>query len=383
MAVPGAGMVIVPLNARHTDAELDYALADSGAKIVFSARELSGSRRSPIEVIDFEDGYDAMLAQSEPVDIPDLDFDSTLAGLFYTGGTTGASKGVMLTHRNLIANAFHFGMCWPFTPDTTWLIAAPLFHAAGSIAVLATVWNGGHHVILPSFDAGAALDLIERHGVTSTLVVPDDAGRDDRSAVQPAPGRVHARLHRTWRIAMRGRDAASRATMHSRTRSCCMCTARPRRLRSRRCFLTKSASSTPTAPARAGKPQSASTSRSWTHDGRVVPAGVVGEVVVRGPQRDGRLLEQARRRPRPRSSTAATGPAISATRTTTGYLFLVDRAKDMIVTGGENVYSTEVEDALYLHPAVLEAAVYGIPDARGARPCTPPSSLDGRSARTS
>jgi long-chain acyl-CoA synthetase len=96
MAVPGAGMVIVPLNARHTDAELEYALADSGAKVVFSARDLRELSLS-VDVVDMEAGYEALLAAADPEDIPDQDFDSTLAGLFYTGGTTGASKGVMLT----------------------------------------------------------------------------------------------------------------------------------------------------------------------------------------------------------------------------------------------------------------------------------------------
>ena len=78
----------------------------------------------------------------------------------------------MLTHRNLVANAFHYQVFAPFRPETCWLIVAPLFHAAGSIAVLATVWHAGRHVVLPAFDPAAALDLIERHGVTDTLVVP-------------------------------------------------------------------------------------------------------------------------------------------------------------------------------------------------------------------
>ena len=78
----------------------------------------------------------------------------------------------MLTHRNLLANALHFQACWTFGPETRWLIVAPLFHAAGSIAVLATVWNGGEQIVLPAFEPGAALDLIARHRVTATLVVP-------------------------------------------------------------------------------------------------------------------------------------------------------------------------------------------------------------------
>ncbi|HEX2105551.1 MAG TPA: AMP-binding protein [Solirubrobacteraceae bacterium] len=78
--------------------------------------------------------------------------EDDLAGLFYTGGTTGGSKGVMLTRRNLVANATHLQLCWPFGPETCRLVTAPLFHLAGSIAVLSTVWNAGRHVVLSTFD---------------------------------------------------------------------------------------------------------------------------------------------------------------------------------------------------------------------------------------
>src|SRR5437870_3657428 len=177
-AIPGAGMAIVPLNARHTEPELRYALEDSGARVVFSGVGDPGLSDVVEHVIDLGDGYEALLAASEPADFDDGDDggEDQLAGLFYTGGTTGASKGVMLTHRNLIANAMHFAMCWPFTPETRWLVAAPLFHAAGSIAVLSTVWNAGQQIVLPGFDPAAALDLIEQHGVTSTLLVPTMLG---------------------------------------------------------------------------------------------------------------------------------------------------------------------------------------------------------------
>ena len=93
---------------------------------------------------------------------PDDRDEDDLAGIFYTGGTTGSPKGVMLTHGNLIANAFAFMACWPFTRETSWLVVAPLFHAAGTIGALATVWAGGEHVVLGPFDAGRFLDLVER-----------------------------------------------------------------------------------------------------------------------------------------------------------------------------------------------------------------------------
>jgi long-chain acyl-CoA synthetase len=171
-AVPGAGMALVPLNQRHTAAELRYALEDSGAKVLF-AGDVADIPPGVVEsVIDLEDGYESLLAGAPAADFPDDLPADTLAGLFYTGGTTGAAKGVMLTHRNLVANALHFQVSSPFGPDTCWLIVAPMFHAAGSIAVLATVWHAGRQVVLPAVDPGVALDLIEAERVTATLVVP-------------------------------------------------------------------------------------------------------------------------------------------------------------------------------------------------------------------
>ena len=106
-AVPGSGMVLVPLNQRHTDAELRYALEDAGAKALFAGRAAANLPPCVRHVIDLGDGYERLLAAAEPADFPDHVGEEDLAGLFYTGGTTGASKGVMLTHRNLVANAMH------------------------------------------------------------------------------------------------------------------------------------------------------------------------------------------------------------------------------------------------------------------------------------
>jgi long-chain acyl-CoA synthetase len=171
-AVPGAGMVLVPLNSRHAVPELRYALEDSGAKVLFSARGAEGLDDIVEHVVDLDAGYEVLLAANSPEEFSSDVDDSTLAGLFYTGGTTGASKGVMLTHGNLVANAMHLQACWTCSAETRWMIAAPLFHAAGSLAILATVWNAGRHVVVPAFDAARVLDEIERHGVTHVTVVP-------------------------------------------------------------------------------------------------------------------------------------------------------------------------------------------------------------------
>src|SRR4051794_2289495 len=181
-AVPGAGLVVVPLNQRHSDAELRYALEDSGAKALFAGRPVADLPDCVSTVVDMGDGYEDLLAGASPVDFPDGLGEEDLAGLFYTGGTTGAAKGVMLTHRNLVANAMHMQLAWPFSPQTCWLVVAPLFHAAGAIAVLSTVWNAGRHVLLAAFDPAAVLALVERGRGTAPpvgarMVLARHAGR--------------------------------------------------------------------------------------------------------------------------------------------------------------------------------------------------------------
>ena len=210
-AVPGAGMVLVPLNQRHTAAELAYALEDSGAKVLFAGSGVDYPEGVVERVIDLDEGYESLLADGTPAAFPDRLPDDSVAGLFYTGGTTGAAKGVMLTHRNLTANALHFQASFPFRDDTRWLVAAPLFHAAGSIAVLAIVWHAGGHVVLPAFDPGAALDLIERGWGDGHPPGADDARRAHRGTARPTPGGVDAPVDQPrWR-AGRDRDAPPRA----------------------------------------------------------------------------------------------------------------------------------------------------------------------------
>ncbi|HTU98857.1 MAG TPA: AMP-binding protein [Solirubrobacteraceae bacterium] len=362
-AVPGAGMVLVPLNQRHTASELAYALEDSGARVLFVASGIDYPDGIVEHVIDLGEGYEALLAGAPAAEFPDALPGDTMAGLFYTGGTTGAAKGVILTHRNLVANAFHFQAQFAFRPDTSWLVAAPLFHAAGSIAVLATVWHGAGHVMLPVFDAAAALELIETHRVTATLVVPTMlAALGEEQLARP-------REVSSLRLLSHGGSPVATETLR----------------RARDAFpgaeLMHLYGTTETAPiatimaheeALLDAPQARSCGQPAIgvevrvlddETGQTAAAGVVGEVLIRGENVMAGYWNKAE----------ATAAAVLDGWYRTGdlgymderaFLYLVDRAKDMIVTGGENVYSTEVEEVLYGHPAVLEAAVFGIPDAR-------------------
>jgi long-chain acyl-CoA synthetase len=358
--VPGGGMVLVPLNSRHTVAELRYALEDSGTRVLFSGRGSDGLDDVVEHVIDLDEGYEKLLADAQPAEIDLGVAEATLAGLFYTGGTTGAAKGVMLTHRCLIANTFHYFAICPFTVDTRWLVVAPMFHLAGSMAVLPTVWNAGHHALLPVFDASGALDLVERHRMTATIAVPTMlAAMNEEQLVRP-------------------RDVSSlRYIVHGGSPSATE-TLRRAHLAFPEAELIEIYGATETAPIATvhrhkeqlldtprvrscGQPAVGVDVDVVTAEGEPAPPGDVGEVVVRGPN----VMAGYWQKPNQTAEALVDGwyhTGDLGYRDEQSYVYLVDRAKDMIVTGGENVYSTEVEDVLYRHPAVLEAAVFGVPD---------------------
>jgi long-chain acyl-CoA synthetase len=364
-AVPGAGMVLVPLNQRHTAAELAYALQDSGARVLFAASGIDVPAGVVEHMIDLEDGYEALLAgaPASGAESPDHLEPETMAGLFYTGGTTGASKGVILTHRNLIANAFHFQAQFAFRPDTCWLVAAPLFHAAGSIAVLATVWHGGRQVMLPVFDAAAALDLIESQRVTATLLVPTmlAALADEQLARPRDVSSLRLLSHggspvatETLRRARQAFGDAELMHLYGTTETAPIAT-----------IMAHEETLLDTPQARScGQPAIGVEVRVLDDEtGGAAAAGAVGEVLIRGEN----VMAGYWNKPEDTAAAILDGwyrTGDLGYMDERSFLYLVDRAKDMIVSGGENVYSTEVEDVLYRHPAVLEAAVFGIPDAR-------------------
>jgi long-chain acyl-CoA synthetase len=357
-AVPGAGMVLVPLNQRHTAAELSYALEDSGARVLFVGPGVDYPPGVAERVIALEDDYDALLADAEPAPFPDDLPPDTVAGLFYTGGTTGAAKGVMLTHRNLTANALHFQASFAFGPETRWLVAPPLFHAAGSVAVLPTVWHAGRHVVLPAFDPGEALDLIEAEEVTATLVVPTMLAALSEEHVARPRNVSTLRLishggapiaTETLRRAHVAFPDAELMHLYGTTETAPLATVLPHEERilddpqARSCGQPIVGVEVAVLDPLTGDPTA---------------AGGVGEVAIRGEN----VMAGYWRKPDATAAALIGGWYRSGDlgyMDDRGFLYLVDRAKDMIVTGGENF---EVEEALYRHDAVLEAAVFGIPD---------------------
>ena len=362
LGVPAAGFVVVPLNTRHARPELEYALRDSGTRVLVTDRDPAPFRGLVERVVEIGDGYESLLAGASPMELGRGVGEDDLAGLFYTGGTTGASKGVMLSHRNLIANAFHWMATVPHRESDRFLVMAPLFHAAGSNGVLSAIWTGATQITLPAFDPAAALDLIARHGVTGSLGVP--------TMLAALAEEQHARPRQTGTLRLLAHGGSPIATEVIRRTHAAFPSAE----------LVEVYGATelsPLATALRGEQE-------WVDDprgrscGRAIPGvelrvldvegrelrrGEVGEVVVRGPN----VMQGYWNKPEQTAAALRHGcywTGDLGRLDEEGFLFLVDRSKDMIVTGGENVYSTEVEEVLYRHPAVLEAAVFGVPDDR-------------------
>ena len=359
-AIPAAGMVLVPLNHRHTAAELRYALEDSETKVLFAGEGADVPDDTVEHVFNLDDEYEALIASAPADDLGSEPTDHDLAGLFYTGGTTGKAKGVMLSHRNLIANALCQQATFRFEPETRWLLAAPMFHAAGTVALLATVWHAGRHVVLPAFEPGAALDLIEREGVTATLIVPTMvAALSEEQLARPRDISSFEMLSHggspiateTVRRAHQAFPGAELMHLYGCTETAPIAT-----------FLGHEEELLDQPQIRScGHPAiGVEISIVDSATGAQVPTGEVGEVSIRG---DNVMLGYWNK---PEASAQALIDGWYRTGDlgridVHGYVYLVDRAKDMIVTGAENVYSTEVEEALYTHSAVLEAAVFGVP----------------------
>ncbi len=359
VGVPAGGMVVVPLNTRHAEPELRYALEDSGTQVLLTDREVGGLGDVVPRVIHLGDEYERLLAD-EPALLGEGVTENDLAGLFYTGGTTGQSKGVMLSHRNLIANTFHWLTSVPQGADDVTLVMAPLFHAAGSNGVLASIWTAGCQITLGTFNPAEVLDLIEKHSVSLTLGVPTmlAAMAEEQHAKPRRVDSVRAIAHggspiatevvrRTWTAF----PTAEMIEVYGATELSPLTTA----LRNEQLLLEDDRARS------CGQSIPGTDVRILDDAGREVARGEIGEVVVRGPN----VMQGYWNKPEQTAAVLKNGAYWTGDlgyMDDAGFVFLVDRSKDMIVSGGENVYCTEVEEVLYQHEAVLEAAVYGVPD---------------------
>ncbi|MEY2477697.1 MAG: hypothetical protein QOG87_3012 [Actinomycetota bacterium] len=363
-----AGCVLVPLNLRLADAELQFVLDDCGARVLAvhpSLQEAAASLAVP-DRLTLAPDYLPARPDGRSAHVVDED---DVCELFYTSGSTGRPKGVMLTHRNLHTHAVDSALTMATTHRDVVLHTIPLFHVNGWGTPHWVTALGARHVMLERFEAGEVLRLIEAEGVTRLHLVPtmavtllqhaDLATRDLSSLVQatvggaPAGPRLLADLEAAFGCeVIQGyglTEAAPQLTKALTLRS--HDALREDDQRRRR--------------ATTGLPNIGVDLRVLGDDGAEVPwdGATSGEICVRSNH----VMAGYWNRPEETAEALAGGwlhTGDLATVDDEGYVTIVDRKKDVIVSGGENVSSVEVEVCLCEHPSVLEAAVVGMPDAK-------------------
>ena len=336
-------------------------LADSGAVALLTDSPAPGgpTRFNRCSTVGPE--YEAALASAWPDgEIADVAEDDA-ALMCYTSRTAGRPKGAVLTHRNLVASTLSWIHEVRAGQDDVWLSGQPLFHIGGINGLLPFLVLGSTVIVTPTttFDPGATLELIEAHGVTMCIFVPT------QWAAICASDAVERIDPRRLRVAMWGASPAPRRTleaMEATFPNAAIVSAYGQTEMSGATTLLKGPDSTRKMGS-VGKPMLGVELRLVDDDLRDVSPGAVGEIVYRGPN----VMTGYHGRPEATREAFAGGWFHSgdlARVDDEGYLWLVDRKKDLIVSGGENVYPAEVERVLLDHPAVAEAAVIGVPHPR-------------------
>jgi acyl-CoA synthetase (AMP-forming)/AMP-acid ligase II len=368
MACWWLGAVPCPMNTRWSLPELHFAVDDCGATLLVadSPFEAQAADLAQVTRVALCADIAAEATRHDAIDDTRTGGDA-LAAILYTGGTTGRSKGVMLSHLNFWSASMTRGAELNNAPDSVSLLVAPLFHVAGLGRLVGQSIVGGTCVTMPQFRADAVLAAIERHRITDTIVVPTML-----QALLDAPGFDATKLQSLDRIAFgaapmppdlldRALDAWPEAEffqaygLTETAGAVCINLPANHRREAREQGLLRSVG-------RAGLG-----AEIRVVDEQGVPRGDVGEIIVRGPmvtrgywnlpEATAQALQKS-----PNDGWFHTGDG--GRMAEDGHLFIADRLKDMVITGGENVYPAEVEAVLRGHPAVSEAAVIGLPDAR-------------------
>lgn len=367
-AILWAGCVAVPLNTRWVWAEIAHALSDSEPSLILCDAHFAHlvpelAKTCPVVAMDGAgDGspcFDGFVSAHDPMPDESAGGDD-LAMIFYTGGTTGRSKGVMLSHANLAGNFLAQQALLHYPSDTVFLHVAPMFHMADACCLLGMTAIGATHVALPVFDPAQVIETMVRERVTAVMLVPTMIAMliealqdrdDDVSCIQRIFYGASPISEAVLRKAMVTFPNARFCQAYGQTELSPVATVLEHEDHLRG-YLRSAGRPIPTVDVRVVDE---------TMQSR--PFGEVGEIAVRGPG----VMMGYWRQPELTQATIIDGwlrTGDAGYRDADGYVFLVDRVKDMIVSGGENVYSVEVENALMLHPAVRQCAVIGVPDDR-------------------
>jgi long-chain acyl-CoA synthetase len=365
------GSVINPLNLRLAPKELEFIIKDSGCRVCFTdaffAPLIEGVRAEAgierVVLIGSGDvphdvGYEEIVTAGTAV-VPPEPEETDLAVLMYTGGTTGLPKGVVIDNRALMLDIYKVATRWGMDDSFVYLHQTPMFHAASLGGILAVPAVGAQTTFVPVFQPEAVLDVIERHQVTMTVMVPTMVAmlldhpefRPERLAslnvltygASPMPTALVERVLGLF-------PDVDLFQGYGMTENCGLLTCLGPEEHRRGGDLLRSA----------GRPMAGSVVSIQNDAGELLPAGESGEVCAQA----GNYMREYWNRPEEtdaafRGGWYHTGDAGYLDEA--GYLYLVDRVKDMIVTGGENVYSAEVENAIASHPDVAQVAVIGIP----------------------
>ncbi|HBD10567.1 MAG TPA: fatty acid--CoA ligase [Porticoccaceae bacterium] len=387
-ATVSVGAIIVPLNAWWTVHELEYAIANSGARLVFADQERASLLAGTCDQVKSLDRVVVIRGEDNAISPNELRFEELLArypnedylppveiapddeaSIFYTSGTTGNPKGAINTHRNICSNQVSGVYCRvrteyrygrePEMPTEQMgqLISAPLFHVTGSLAMLCgSTMAGSKIVFMYKWDADTAIRLIEKEKLNSFGGVPSMPlqvlespilSQHDMSTVRgvlfggapPAP-ELAARIKQAFPNASSSNGYGLTETSALTT----VCVAED--------YLSR--------PESAGMPAAVCDIKIMSEDENQMPAGEIGEIWIKGPQ----VIKGYWNNPEATAKTITDGWLHSGDLgylDEEGFLYVVDRAKDMLLRGGENIYCIEVESALYDHAAVIDAAVVGIP----------------------
>ncbi|HEY4342816.1 MAG TPA: class I adenylate-forming enzyme family protein [Parvibaculum sp.] len=389
------GAVVVPINAWGTGPELEYCISDSGSKVVvvdgerlerlkphLAALTVAGvvaarAADQPLgDAFAFEDlvsepqGY-AKLSDA-PLPDPGLHPDDE-ATIFYTSGTTGKPKGALGTHRNMMTNLISTGYAGaramlrrgetppapdPDAPQKSMLLSVPLFHATGCHSILVPIYAGGAKlVMMHKWNPERALELIEQERINSFGGVPAMVwqvlespafAQHDTSSVEsigyggaPSAPDLVARIRQQFPKVQPGNGYGLTETSSITTQN------------SAEDYVNRPESAGPCVPVVDMK--------IVDEHGKELPAGQVGELWIKGPN----VVKGYWNKPEATAAAITDGWLHSGDLVRIdeeGFVFILDRAKDMLIRGGENIYCVEVEGALYAHPAVMDAAVVGIPN---------------------
>ena len=377
-AIPWLGAAIVPVNTRLATPEVRYILEDSGTRVLFidgamkaHAAALAGQMPTVTAVFYLDDDAPPAgmrsfeeLAAAPPVADAGAGGD-TLAALFYTGGTTGKPKGVMLSHNNLVWNAMNAITGFYHDQDTTYIHAAPMFHIADGGQTFGVTACGGCHLFVPRFDAADCLQTMEQEQVTHAEYVPTminmlvnhpTVAEFDLSSLRYIVYAASPMPEGVLRKALEVFPNCQFIHTYGMTEAAPVLTVLPPRY-------------TTLEGPYAGRLKSCGQA-AYTVEVKIVDEnrqevsrGTTGEVAAKGPM----IMLGYWNKPQETAAVLQDGWYYSgdaAYMDDDGFVVIVDRLKDMIISGGENVYPTEVENAISLMPGVAEVAVIGIPDAK-------------------